>query len=97
MASEHPSGGPASPGPGVNLVNRPAALVVAHPGHEVRLHGWLAAARPSVSILTDGSGRSGRPRLDSTSAYLREIGVEAGELYGRFSDRNIYEILFQNA
>ena len=66
----------------VDLVNRPAALVV---------------ARPSVSILTDGSGHSGRPRLDSTSAYLQEIGVEADELYGRFSDRNIYEILFQNA
>src|SRR5207253_5484219 len=31
-----------------------AALVIAHPGHELRVYHWLRLARPSVFILTDG-------------------------------------------
>lgn len=31
-----------------------AALVVAHPGHELRVYGWLEQARPRVFVLTDG-------------------------------------------
>ena len=73
-----------------------SALIVAHPGHEMRLHCWLAKARPVVFILTDGSGRSQLSRLDSTTNYLREIGVERGSLYGRFSDRKIYQSLLRH-
>jgi hypothetical protein len=68
-------------------------LVVAHPGHEIRVHGWLARARPLVFILTDGSGRSNLSRLGATTACLREAGVRHGPLYGRFSDREIYRSL----
>ena len=38
------------------LSEQRAVLVVAHPGHELRVHGWLELARPTVCILTDGSG-----------------------------------------
>ena len=31
------------------------ALFVAHPGHELRIYGWLERARPQVHVLTDGS------------------------------------------
>jgi hypothetical protein len=31
-----------------------AALVVAHPGHELRVFHWLRLARPCVFVLTDG-------------------------------------------
>ena len=68
----------------------PAALVVAHPGHEIRLHGWLELARPRIFILTDGSGRASRSRLGATTAYLSSCGVESGSLYGRFTDREVY-------
>jgi hypothetical protein len=72
------------------LLAASSALFVAHPGHEMRLHGWLARARPVVCVLTDGSGRSGLSRLNSTTNYLQEIGAERGSLYGRFSDQEIY-------
>ena len=39
-------------------------LFVAHPGHELCVHGWLEIARPKVFVLTDGSGRSGRRAFD---------------------------------
>lgn len=35
------------------------ALSIAHPGHELRLHGFLEQAKPWVFILTDGSHRTG--------------------------------------
>lgn len=76
-----------------DLRHASTALIVAHPGHEMRLHHWLASARPLVCILTDGSGRSGLSRLDSTTSYLREIGARPGSLYGRFSDQEIYQSL----
>src|SRR5262249_34481437 len=42
----------------------------AHPGHEVRLHGWLEMVRPEVFILTDGSGATGQSRLNATTTLL---------------------------
>jgi len=65
------------------------ALIVAHPGHELVLFGWLEENRPVVSVLTDGSGRKGSSRLSSTLKILRETGAEPGELVG-LTDRQFY-------
>jgi hypothetical protein len=70
--------------------NGRAALVVAHPGHELRVHGWLETARPLVFVLTDGSGRSRASRLASTAKVLSHAGARAGVVFGRFSDAEIY-------
>lgn len=67
-----------------------AALIVGHPGHELRVYGWLAKTRPVVHVLTDGSGANGASRLASTSALLDDIGASRGSLYGRMTDREIY-------
>jgi len=68
-----------------------AVLIVAHPGHEVLLHGWLERVRPRILILTDGSGRSGQPRINATRQYLGSLGLQPGSIFGRFSDLEIYE------
>lgn len=65
-------------------------LVVGHPGHELRVYGWLMVARPVVHVLTDGSGRDGEPRIGSTSALLDGVGASRGSIFGRMSDREIY-------
>ncbi len=67
-----------------------AALVIAHPGHELRVHHWLERHRPSVCVLTDGSGSTGVSRLASTSAVLAAAGAAAGPIYGHFTDRDLY-------
>ncbi len=69
----------------------PAALVVAHPGHELRVHGWLEAVRPSVFVITDGSGAHGCSRLSSTEDLLRRAGARPGAIFGRLTDRAAYE------
>ncbi|MCA1613835.1 MAG: hypothetical protein LC800_06735 [Acidobacteria bacterium] len=70
--------------------DEPCALVIAHPGHEARIHGWLESARPHVFVLTDGSGTAGRSRIAATGAYLAEFGIARGPLFGRFTDLAIY-------
>jgi hypothetical protein len=76
---------------------RRALLVVAHPGHELRVYGWLARARPPVCVLTDGSGSQGAARLGSTRALLRELGATPGPIFGRFQDRALYAALLDRA
>ncbi|HEV8582621.1 MAG TPA: hypothetical protein VGX68_26435 [Thermoanaerobaculia bacterium] len=72
---------------------RRAALVIAHPGHELRVHRWLELARPVVFVLTDGSGHAGRSRLSSTTAVLERAGAVPGPLYGQLSDRSLYQAI----
>jgi hypothetical protein len=71
--------------------NSRAALVVAHPSHELRVHGWLQTSRPCVFVLTDGSGRTGEPRLSSTTKVLKEVGAQPGSIYGRVGDVDVYD------
>jgi hypothetical protein len=69
------------------------ALVVAHPGHELRVFGLAQAHRARVYVLTDGSGRSGISRLSSTARLLKSLGCECGEMFGVASDREIYRAI----
>lgn len=70
-----------------------AALVVAHPSHELRVHGWLEQTRPYVCILTDGGGRSGEPRLSRTTEVLSRAGATQGDIYGRLTDLEVYSAI----
>jgi hypothetical protein len=74
------------------MILAPAALVVAHPGHELRLHRWLELARPMVLVLTDGSG-SGRSRIDSTFAIVGATGSRPGAVMGAFTDHEMYRLM----
>jgi hypothetical protein len=76
-----------------NLTNQKAALVIGHPGHELRVHRWLDLVKPAVFVLTDGSGRTGRSRLPSTTNVLADAGARPGRIYGRFTDTELYETI----
>jgi hypothetical protein len=73
----------------------PAALVIAHPGHELRVHGWLEWARPIVFVLTDGSGHSNHGRMASTTRMLERAGASNGSVCARFTDRELYETILE--
>jgi hypothetical protein len=75
------------------LAGRRALLVIGHPGHELRIHGWLELARPEVWVLTDGSGHGDAGRLGSTQALLARAGATPGPVFGRWRDRDAYRIL----
>ena len=78
--------------------NQRAALVVAHPSHELRVHGWLEQTKPYVCVLTDGGGRAGEARLSRTSEVLARAGATTGRIYGQLTDLQLYSaILKQDA
>ena len=75
-----------------------AALVITHPSHELRVHGWLEQTRPYVCVLTDGGGRSGDPRLPRTTELLSRVAATQGTIYGRLTDLEVYSaILNENS
>ncbi len=73
--------------------SRNPLLLVAHPGHELLLYGWMLQARPRVCVLTDGSGHHASSRLNATDELLAEAGASRGEIFGKFTDREIYAAL----
>jgi hypothetical protein len=69
------------------------ALLVAHPGHELRVHGWVERERPLVYVLTDGSGRRQEARTESTRGLLAAAGARPGPVFGRIKDAELYRAL----
>lgn len=74
---------------------RRCALFVAHPSHELRVHAWLERARPRVHVLTTGAGRGDVPRLPATAALLDGLGIARGSIFGRLSDRALYDAMLR--
>lgn len=70
-----------------------AALIIGHPGHELRVHHWLETIKPAVLVLTDGSGRTSHSRLPSTTKVLQAAGATLGPVYGRFTDSALYDLM----
>jgi hypothetical protein len=75
--------------------SRRAALVVAHPSHELCIHGWMQEAHPYVCVLTDGGGRSGQSRLGRTTEVLSRAGAIPGTIYGRLTDLEVYSAILR--
>lgn len=69
------------------------ALLVAHPGHELRVWHWVEETRPLVCVLTDGSGAHGASRLASTHRLLALVGAALGPIQAPFTDRALYAAL----
>src|SRR5207237_2000392 len=64
-------------------------LLVAHPGHELLLHGWISRNKPVVHVLTDGT------RLERTTELIRDLGARSGAIFGRLSDREAYAMILE--
>jgi hypothetical protein len=70
-----------------------AALIAAHPGHELMVYHWVGRHRPLYFCLTDGSGGSATSRIASTTRLLEHTGATVGPLYGRYPDKDVYALL----
>ena len=72
------------------------ALIIGHPGHELRVFKFLELYKPRVYVLTDGSGVTGTGRINSTIKILTECGVSISPVMGYFTDKEIYRIVLEN-
>jgi hypothetical protein len=75
------------------FARRRCAMVIGHPGHELRVWGWLQAARPLVFILTDGSGHGEQSRLDLTRELIRSAGAQLCESFEILTDERMYRAI----
>jgi hypothetical protein len=75
----------------LDFLARKAALAIAHPGHELLVHGWLCRTRPLTFVLTDGSGGQGQPRIQAASRILAAAGAPCGSIFGNYPDRHVYQ------
>lgn len=71
------------------------ALFIGHPGHELRVLGWLAEAKPLVAVLTDGSGHHGASRLTLTQRLIEQAGASRSPVYGVISDWDMYRAILK--
>jgi AcrR family transcriptional regulator len=71
---------------------RRTALVIAHPGHELLVHGWLEQAKPVVCVLSTGSD-NGNAAVTTTAKIIERAGARIGSLFGRFTDRGLLQAL----
>jgi hypothetical protein len=72
-----------------------AALVVGHPGHELKVLGWAAAYRPRTFILTDGSGHGGTPRTGHSRRLLGDLQVSVDSGFGNRPDQVVYAAILE--
>ncbi|WP_237225586.1 hypothetical protein [Rubinisphaera sp. JC750] len=75
------------------LTDSKSVLILGHPGHELRVLGWMKAAKPWVIVLTDGSGHTSEPRIGLTRDLIDEAGAQPAELLGTFTDEQIYKAI----
>ena len=67
------------------------ALVVAHPGHELLVYGWMKSHAPRVFVFSDGSGREGGGRIHCSEEVVKAAGAQPGDVFGPLRDRMIYD------
>lgn len=70
-----------------------AALIVGHPGHELRVHKFLDLYKPRVYILTDGSGNKNTSRIDRSLTIIKASGACPSRVMGNFTDRQVYQMI----
>jgi len=75
------------------LLGKRGLLAIAHPGHELRVFGWVSEVHPRVLVLTDGSGSSRTSRIESSRALLAGCKAEPSDVFGLMSDRELYDLL----
>jgi hypothetical protein len=80
----------------LSLPHARTALVIGHPGHELMVHRWLEETLPLVFVFTDGSGRSKRSRLSSTTKIINQAGARCGSIYGRLTDAEFYSAILNH-
>jgi hypothetical protein len=73
-------------------LNYQSICLFAHPGHELAILHTLSQLKPIIHILTNGGGRHNRSRISYTDKVIDQIGAVRGEILGRLSDLEAYNL-----
>jgi len=67
------------------------ALLIGHPGHELRAFKFIQEYKPDVFVLTDGSGSKNMSRVHGTIKILKNLGANFREVFIPYTDKEIYQ------
>lgn len=70
-----------------------SALIIGHPGHELRAYKFLKDSKPDVYILTDGSGHNNNSRLHQSVKLIESLGATYKNTIIPFTDKELYNII----
>jgi hypothetical protein len=70
-----------------------SALIIGHPGHELRAFKFLKDSKPDVYILTDGSGQNNDSRLYQSIKLIESLGATYKNTFNPFTDKELYNII----
>lgn len=72
-------------------------LLIAHPGHELRLLEWVRRKQPHIAVLTHGDGSLGQPRLADTQAVMASLQVQVrSDWLQPVADSVVYQALLKS-
>jgi hypothetical protein len=72
------------------------ALIVGHPGHELRVWKWMRTVAPVVAVMTDGSGHGADSRLELSRAECRRAAARVSRWFGVATDTQIYQAIIEH-
>lgn len=78
------------------ITAKKAAMVIGHPGHELRAFKYIKEFKPDVFILTDGSGSVNEPRLYQSIRLIEANGARYMESFPAIPDREMYRMILEN-
>ena len=70
-----------------------AALIIGHPGHELKAFKFIKDFKPDVFIITDGSGANNVSRMGNSIKIIESLGARLIKLFEPLSDREIYTFI----
>lgn len=76
-------------------MNSKTALIIGHPGHELRAYAFIKKYRPDVFILTDGSGSNNTSRINQSIKLLDSLGAKFQDSIKIFTDIELYNIVLE--
>ncbi|HEU4788870.1 MAG TPA: hypothetical protein VFS71_04225 [Flavobacterium sp.] len=71
------------------------ALIIGHPGHELRAYAFIKKYKPDVFILTDGSGSNNTSRIRQSIKLLDSLGAKFQDSIKIFTDIELYNIVLE--
>jgi hypothetical protein len=71
------------------------AVVIGHPGHELRAFKFIKEHKPDIFIITDGSGATNISRVDNSIKIIESLGARYIKLFEPIPDKLIYRFMLE--
>ena len=72
-----------------------SAVIIGHPGHELRAFKFIKDFKPDIFIITDGSGSYNNSRIHNSIKIIDSLGAKFIKLFEPIPDKKIYSFILE--